>query len=149
MNIETPTDNLNVGVMDTLSLSRHFKNKRVYEIKEFSRELQTTMDLFRESDTQTSLTRYTSSQSIGAVTADSQGTGFKIRRNSFDSIIANPPFSDREKMPNDYLRVLDSYTSLNKICGSQVNLWGYFLALNEFLLKKKWDFRFCNPNKYF
>lgn len=149
MNIETPTDNLNVGVMDTLSLSKHFKNKRIYEIKEFSRELQTTMDLFKKSDTQTSLTRYTSSQSVGAVTADSQGTGFKIRRNSFDSIIANPPFSDREKMPNDYLRVLDSYTSLNKICGSQVNLWGYFLALNEFLLKKNGTFGFVIPINIF
>ena len=149
MNIQTPTDKLNVGVMDTLSLSKHFKNKKVYEIKEFSRELQTTMDLFRESNNQTRLSHYTSSQSTGAVTADSQGTGFKIRRNSFDVIIANPPFSDREKMPNDYLRVLDTYTSLTNICGSQVNLWGYFLALNEFLLKKNGTFGFVIPINIF
>ena len=149
MNIDTPTDNLNVGVMDTLSLSRHFKTKRVYEIKEFSRELQTTMDLFREPDTQTSLQKFTSSKSVGAVTADSQGVGFKIRKNSFDCVIANPPFSDREKMPNDYLRVLDTYTPLNEICGSQVNLWGYFLALNEFLLKKGGTFGFVIPINIF
>ena len=149
MDIETPTDKLNVGVMDTLSLSKHFKNKKVYEIKEFSRELQTTMDLFREPDTQTRLSGFTSSQSVGAVTANSQGSGFKIRRNSFDTIIANPPFSDREKMPNDYLMVLDSYTSLNELCGSQINLWGYFIALNEFLLKKNGTFGFVIPINIF
>jgi len=149
MNINTATDMLNVGVMDTLSLSKHFKNKTVYEIKEFSRELQTTLDLFNEQDTQTRLTKFTTSQSVGAVTADSEGSGFKIRKNSFDVIIANPPFSDREKMPNDYLKVLDSYTDLTDLCGSQVNLWGYFLALNEILLKKGGTFGFIIPINIF
>ena len=149
MNIETPTDQLNVGVMDTLSLSRHFRNKRIYEIKEFSRELQTTMDLFSESDNQTRLSRFTSSQSTGAVTANSQGAGFKLRKNSFDTVIANPPFSDREKMPNDYLRVLDTYTPLTDICGSQINLWGYFLALNDLLLKRNGLFGFIIPINIF
>lgn len=149
MNINAPTDKLNVGVMDTLSLSKHFKNKKVYEIKEFSRELQTTMDLFSKTSSQTTLSKFTSSKTLGAVTGDSHGSGFKIRRNSFDTIIANPPFSDREKMPNDYLKVMESYTPINEICGSQVNLWGYFLALNKFLLKKNGTFGFVIPINIF
>lgn len=149
MNIETPTDNLNVGVMDSLSLSNKLKGKKVYTMEEFSRELQTTIDLFGKTSNQTRLSNYTSSQSTGAVTADSRGSGFKIRKNSFDTVIANPPFSDREKMPNDYLKVLNNYTELTDKCGSQVNLWGYFLALNDVLLKKNGVFGFIIPINIF
>ena len=149
MNIETATDNLNVGVMDSLSLSNKLKGKKVYAMEEFSRELQTTIDLFGKTTQQTSLTKFTSSQSTGAVTADSKGSGFKIRKNSFDTVIANPPFSDREKMPNDYLKVLNGYTELTDKCGSQVNLWGYFLALNDLLLKKNGVFGFIIPINVF
>lgn len=148
MNIETPSDNLNVGVMDSLSLSNKLKNKNVYKMEEFSRELQTTIDLFGKG-TQTALSNYTSTESSGAVTADSKGSGFKIRKNSFDTVIANPPFSDREKMPNDYLKVLNSYSEITDKCGSQVNLWGYFLALNEILLKKNGVFGFIIPINIF
>lgn len=149
MNIETPTDNLNVGVMDSLSLSNKIKGKKIYKMEEFSRELQTTIDLFGKSTNKTRLSGYTSSQSEGAVTANSKGSGFKIRKNSFDSVIANPPFSDREKMPNDYLKHLNSYTELTDKCGSQVNLWGYFLALNEILLKSNGVFGFIIPINIF
>jgi len=124
MNMKTATDSLNVGVMDTLSLSKHLQNRKSYDIKEFSRELQTTIDLFKKHSRQTTLTSFTKACSTGAVTADSCDRTFRITKNSFDVIIANPPFSDREKMPNEYLKVLDSYTSLNEICGSKVKLWG-------------------------
>ena len=149
MNIETPTDNLNVGVMDSLSLSNKLKGKKIFKMEEFSRELQTTIDLFGKTTNQTRLSNYTSSQSIGAVTADSKGSGFKIRKNSFDTVIANPPFSDREKMPNDYLKHLNSYTELTDKSGSQVNLWGYFIALNEVLLKSNGVFGFIIPINVF
>ena len=149
MNMKTPTDSLNVGVMDTLSLSKHLKNMESYEVKEFSRELQTTIDLFKKPDRQTTLTSFTKPRSTGAVTVDSDATSFRITRNSFDVIIANPPFSDREKMPNDYLKVLDSYTPLKEVCGSKVNLWGYFLALNKFLLRDGGTFGFVLPINIF
>ena len=149
MNIETPTDNLNVGVMDSLSLSNKLKSKNIYNVEEFSRELQTTIELFGKQDKQTRLSSFTKTQSIGAVTANSKGSGFKIRKNSFDTIIANPPFSDREKMPNDYLKVLNNYEPITKICGSKINLWGYFIALNEILLKKGGVFGFIIPINIF
>lgn len=149
MNIETPTDNLNVGVMDSLSLSNKLKGKKVYTMEQFSRELQTTIDLFGKTSNDTRLTKYTSSQSTGAVTADAKGSNFKIRRNSFNTVIANPPFSDREKMPNDYLNLLNNYNTLTDKCGSQINLWGYFLALNDILLKKNGVFGFIIPINVF
>jgi hypothetical protein len=47
----------------------------------------------------------------------------------------NPPFSDREKLPKDYLEKLSEKVELERICGHQVNLWGYFLALADLVLK--------------
>jgi len=47
----------------------------------------------------------------------------------------NPPFSDREKLPKDYLKNLNEKKNLGKICGHKINLWGYFLALADLMLK--------------
>jgi hypothetical protein len=145
--IDSTTDKLNVGVMDSLSLSDKLKNKKIYTVQNFSRELQTTLHLF--SPTKKSLTEYTSSASTGAVTADGDTSEFKIRKNSFNVCIANPPFSDREKMPNSYLEVLNSYTEINQICGSQINLWGYFIALCDKILKKEGILGFVIPINIF
>lgn len=133
--IETTTEKLNVGVMDSLGLSNKLKNSRVYEVENFSRELQVTMDYYKNSNNER-FNSYISKQAMGSVGADGEDSSFKIRKNSFDVFIANPPFSDREKMPNDYLNILKGYKELTDICGSRVNLWGYFLALSKFLLKK-------------
>ena len=108
--------------------------------------MQTTLRLFEP--TQRRLTGYLASDSTGAVSADGDPGEFKINRNSFNVCIANPPFSDREKIPNSYLRVLDTYEEINSICGSQINLWGYFLALCSKLLKK-WNHWICNSYQYF
>ncbi|ENN96038.1 N-6 DNA methylase [Methanocaldococcus villosus KIN24-T80] len=57
---------------------------------------------------------------------------------SADSIIMNPPFSDREKLPEEYrekLNQLNYYKFIKENVGGQINLWGYFLALSHFLLK--------------
>lgn len=145
--IETTTESLNVAVMDSLSLSKEFKTKRVFKLDNFSRELQTTIDLFTPQ--QRRLTGYVASQSKGAVSADGMDNTFKISRNSFDVCIGNPPFSDREKLPNDYLETLKGYKELTDICGSQINLWGYFIALSTFLLKKNGRLGFVIPINIF
>ena len=145
--IESTTDKLRVGVMDSLSLSEKLKKHRVYTLQSFSRELQTTLRLFEP--TQRRLTGYLASDSTGAVTADGDSAEVKINRNSFDVCIANPPFSDREKMPNSYLDVLETYKELNTVCGSQVNLWGYFLALSDKLVKKDGTIGFVIPINIF
>jgi len=144
--IESTTDKLKIGVMDSLSLCNKLKNKKIYTVQNFSRELQTTLHLF--SPTQRSLTDYTAVTPTGAVTANGEGIGFKIRKNSFDVCIANPPFSDREKMPNSYLEVLNTYP-VEEICGAQINLWGYFLALCDNLLRKNGILGFVIPINIF
>lgn len=145
--IESTTDRLKVGVMDSLSLSEKLKKHKVYNLQSFSRELQTTLRLFEP--TQRRLTGYLASDSTGAVSADGDPGEFKINRNSFNVCIANPPFSDKEKIPNSYLRVLDTYEEINSICGSQINLWGYFLALCSKLLKKNGTIGFVIPINIF
>ena len=146
--IETTTDNLNVGVMDSLSLAGKLKTNERYSLENFSKELQSTIETHDPS--QPTLFEFTDSKSIGAVSADagSENT-VTIERNSFDVCIANPPFSDREKMPNEYLRVLDTYSQLTKCCGSRINLWGYFIALCDFLLKDGGTMGFVIPINIF
>ena len=52
-------------------------------------------------------------------------------------------------MPNSYLDVLETYKELNSICGSQINLWGYFLALSDKLVKKNGIIGFVIPINIF
>lgn len=145
--IDSTTDNLRVGVMDSLSLSKKLKHKKIYKVENFSRELQTTLHLFDQK--QNNSIQYTENISKGSVTADGESNEFKIRKNSFDICIANPPFSDREKMPNSYLEILNSYSELEEICGAQINLWGYFIALCDFILKKNGVLGFVIPINVF
>jgi tRNA1(Val) A37 N6-methylase TrmN6 len=67
------------------------------------------------------------------------GLGKEFYIKPVDVIIMNPPFSDREKLPKDYLERLSDNSEfgklLGRICGHQINLWGYFLALADLMLK--------------
>jgi len=67
------------------------------------------------------------------------GIGKEFYIKPVDVIIMNPPFSDREKLPEDYLEKLSNNSEfgklLGRICGHQINLWGYFLALADLMLR--------------
>lgn len=52
-----------------------------------------------------------------------------------DVLIMNPPFTDRKKIPASYRQKLDNLDRITSKCGSQVNLWGSFLALADDLVK--------------
>lgn len=146
--IKTTTEKLRVGIMDSLSLSKKLYKKETCKISSFTKEVQSTFNSFNPR--QVSLYKYSTSYSSGAVTADGKKYAqFKIKRRSFDACIANPPFSDREKMPDSYLSVLRSYNTLTEICGSQVNLWGYFFALCEYLVKNGGYIGFVIPINIF
>lgn len=84
----------------------------------------------------------------GAVGLEKSGEKFNIEK--VNTVIMNPPFSDREKLPKDYrdkllgkgrgltpgLKELERIR-INKLiekCGGRVNLWGYFLALADELI---------------
>ena len=70
----------------------------------------------------------------GTISPQGKGEGEFLLK-PFDAVIMNPPFSDREKMPPYMREKLKRNTDLTNISGNQVNLWGYFLALGNFLLK--------------
>ncbi|MBZ9569424.1 N-6 DNA methylase [Patescibacteria group bacterium] len=65
------------------------------------------------------------------------GKGEKFILKPLDIVLMNPPFSDRHKMPKEYKEHLKDFQHLIKICGNQINFWGFFLALADYLLKEK------------
>jgi len=131
-NIEKETNIVRIATKDSLSLAgKNFnnplKNKDFVlgeglEIQSFSKYIQRNI-----------LSQTVSSRGEGAMSPEGKGAKFFLK--PVDVIIMNPPFSDREKMPEDMRNKINSYHSLDEICGKQVNLWGYFLALSHYLLK--------------
>lgn len=125
--LDQPTDIVRIATKDSILelapkilANRNF-NKKGILIEPFSKEIQSTL---------------TGEQIIlhksGAVSAKGIGKGFQLKQ--VDLVIMNPPFSDREKLPDDYRNKLKK-SKLAKTCGNSVNLWGYFLALSDLLLK--------------
>ncbi len=51
-----------------------------------------------------------------------------------DRVVINPPFTNINKLPDEYRKSFTS-SSLSKICGKRIHLWGYFLALTDAVLK--------------
>ena len=76
-----------------------------------------------------------SNQKESKGTVSPEGKGEKFHLKPVDVVIMNPPFSDREKMPRYMLEKLKNNDTLGGICGHKVNLWGYFIALADYLLK--------------
>jgi hypothetical protein len=143
---EVKTDKLKIAVMDSLKLSNVFRTHKCYSLKDFSTEMQSTFEKYHQQ--QRTLGFFIDSESEGAVSLNAAGE-FEICRNTFDVCLMNPPFSDREKMPNSYLQTLSTYTSLTDLCGSQVNLWGYFVAMCDWILKDNGFLSFVIPISIF
>lgn len=131
-NIEITTNKLRVGVYDSLELIPNM------EIRPFSREIQMTFKDFK-------LSKSTKHSKIKGATG-LQGSGKPFMIEKVDVVIMNPPFTDREKMPKEFRDKLLAKSEDNEanrrikalidICGSQVNLWGYFLVLSDKLVKE-------------
>lgn len=125
-NIEQETNVVRIATRDSLELADSLKiedfKKRGILIPSYSEVFQQT--LFGASG-----------QKIkkGALSPSGKGKGFYLE--PVDVVIMNPPFSDREKMPADMREKIKNNKILGKICGHQINLWGYFLALADLLLK--------------
>jgi predicted RNA methylase len=128
--LEATTNFLRIACMDSLELAPQLKSRDFVEkgilIKSFSKELQKTL---------TGLKTLVSRE--GALSLAEEKSEFKLT--PVDVVIMNPPFSDREKLPKDYLEKLSDNSEfgriLGNICGHQINLWGYFLALADMMLK--------------
>jgi len=123
--ITATTDYLRVAVGDSLELSN--KNMREgYNVPAFSATVQQT--LFEQLGP-------AKRESRGAVSANGRGKSFILAES--DCVIMNPPFTDRKRLPKDYRSKLmdkEKLPNLIKICGSNMNLWGYFVALANQLL---------------
>lgn len=126
--IEQETNYVQIATKDSLSLSnllkaKNFKKEGI-KISSYTREIQKT------------LVHVESAKVVkkeGSVSLKGRGEEFFLK--PVDVVIMNPPFSDREKMPEDMRNKLKNNTILTKICGNQVNLWGFFLALADLMLK--------------
>ncbi|MGB9762394.1 MAG: HsdM family class I SAM-dependent methyltransferase [Minisyncoccia bacterium] len=127
--LEEPTNFVRIASMDSLDLelkasSQEFNNGKGIPIKPFSGIVQLTI---QQEKMLIKRRGYPLSPS---------GLGKEFYLNPVDIVIMNPPFSDRDKLPKNYLKNLNKKEKLGKICGHQINLWGYFLALGDILLKQ-------------
>lgn len=125
-NIEQETNTVRIATKDSLSLATDlktidFSSKKGVKISSYTEQIQKT--LFGISGQR---------MKEGALSPEGKGSEFYL--NPFDIVIMNPPFSDREKMPFEMREKLKD-NILGNICGNHVNLWGYFLALADSLLK--------------
>ena len=129
--IDQPTNTIRIARADSLELapkiSRPEFEKEGYEFKPFVADIQFTLDgekiVIKKSEV-----------------VSPEGLGRKFILKPVDVVIMNPPFSDRNKLPAEYRKKLSDKTELGRIlgkkCGHQVNLWGYFIALADILLKE-------------
>lgn len=127
-NIEQETNIVRIGTSDSIELAELLirpELKKGIEVKPYTEEFQTTIFKTIESISKQ-----------GSISANGKGEKFYIKPFHADLVIMNPPFSDREKLPPEMRKKLN-ISSLVDICGNQVNLWGYFLALAHLLLKTK------------
>lgn len=127
-NIQQKTNTVRIATQDSLELSSalsstQFKRKGI-EISPYTTSIQLTLD-----DT----TKGAKKRHKGAISTEGKGSSFYI--DPLDVVIMNPPFTDRDKMTEEMRQKLKDNTELNKTCGNAVNFWGYFLALNDLLLK--------------
>lgn len=65
------------------------------------------------------------------------GKGERFILKPIDVVLMNPPFSGRNKLPKSYREHLKDFKHLIRICSNRINFWGFFLALADYLLKKK------------
>ena len=126
-NIEEQTNTIRIATQDSLELaslleSRKFLNNGII-FNPYTTEIQKTLDEVG----------YAKTKKIkGTVSGRGRGSSFSLK--PVDIVMMNPPFSDREKMPEEMRKKINN-SPLSKICGNQVNLWGYFLALANYFLK--------------
>lgn len=126
-NIEEQTNIVRIATQDSLELvevldTKTFKGGK-FRIDPYTESFQ--LKLFDEENAKTKRKR-------GSVSTEGKGSTFYLK--PVDLVIMNPPFSDREKMPQEMRDNLNE-NRLSGICGNQVNLWGYFIALADKLLK--------------
>lgn len=129
-NIGLKTSSVRIVIKDSLELgkvlkTREFETKGIKVSSYASEARQTRLDMLNEREKD--------------LTYKTDGTIYRPR-NEFhlkpvDIVLTNPPFTDRIKMPTKMKLALKRNKILGNICSHQINLWGYFLALSDLLVK--------------
>ncbi|GAI16719.1 unnamed protein product, partial [marine sediment metagenome] len=127
-NIEQETNKVRIATLDSLEMveslkSLGFKRKGI-EISPYSTSIQLRLDQVYG--------KPITIEKKGSVSPKGRGLEFYLK--PVNIVIMNPPFSAKEKMPSDMREKLNK-NSLGEICSHQSNLWGYFLALADLLIK--------------
>lgn len=127
--IEQKTDYVRIATKDSLALAptlrtEDFLERKGIRISSYTREIQNTL---------VSVGSGKVVKKEGSLSANGKGEGFYLQ--PLDTVIMNPPFTDRDKMPQYMRDSLKENTTLVKFCANAVNLWGYFLALAHLLLR--------------
>lgn len=130
-NIEEETNVVRIACKDSLSLSKFLKTQ---DFKTTGILISPYTEIIQQNIVD-SLSYKQIVKKGGALSPAGKGGEFYLK--PVDTVIMNPPFSDREKMPEDMRNKLKENKQLLDICGNQVNLWGYFLALSHYLIKDK------------
>jgi len=146
--VAATTNDLRIAVGDSIDFSKQMRLAGYVNVIPFTRTIQKGIESYGR--VQQLLTEYAKPPNYvevkGAVSPEgTSAAGFTIEK--VDCVIMNPPFTDREKMPEEYRNKLLGRTQddelnvaiekLTEKCGKQVNLWGYFVALADDLLKPK------------
>gem|GEM_PF-452571 len=124
-NFKVTTNKVRVGIANSLTL-----RPGAYDISSFSRYIQYTFG------DNAKLLQDKGGKGMKQVkgTVPMQGERAQLVIKSHEISIMNPPFTDREKMPKDFRNALSELDDLEPVCGGQINLWGYFVALADKLL---------------
>lgn len=125
--IEQPTNLVRIASTDSLDLAKNLK------LKSFTMGKGLKISSFETTIQQTLTGDHIVKKIGGSVSVQGVGKDFYLKPN--DIVIMNPPFSDRERMPKEMRDKINNNEVLNKVCGSQVNLWGLFIALSDLFLK--------------
>jgi len=129
-NIEQITNYVRIATKDSLDIAKATYHRQRFENEGIDTETfaETIQNVIFQIYDQKPTSKY------GAINADGQASNFKIF--PVDAVIMNPPYSDREKMPQKWLDKLNNNELLNLYSGNLVNLWGYFMILGDSLLKE-------------
>lgn len=126
--IEQPTNLVRIASTDSLDLANSLKSKS------FTMGKGLKISSFETTIQQTLTGDHILKKGGGSVSVQGGiGKDFYLKPN--DIVIMNPPFSDRERMPKEMRDKINNNNVLNRVCGSQVNLWGLFMALSDLFLK--------------
>jgi hypothetical protein len=132
LNLSTPSNKMRISIENSLKLYsklheidpvlKRASNEISNEINKVKRVQQLLDDFSKENSNKSE------SQNLSKAEEDS----FPMHR--VKTILMNPPFTDRNKLPKKYREDLFKFKNLGDICGNEINLWGYFLALADKLI---------------